>query len=70
MYYGDEPRLAKYGYSRDHQPGERQLTLGIARLAQPYNIPIGMTIEAGWTNLYIAGCVAPEIGPVDPMTFS
>ena len=30
VYCGDEPRLAKYGYSRDHQPGERQLTLGVA----------------------------------------
>jgi transposase len=50
VYYGDEPRLAKYGYSRDHQPGERQLTLGVAQLAPPYNIPVGMTVEAGNVN--------------------
>ena len=28
VYYGDMAKLAKYGYSRDHNPGERQLTLG------------------------------------------
>jgi transposase len=47
VYYGDEPRLARYGYSRDHQSGERQLTLGVVQLAPPLNIPIGMTVEAG-----------------------
>jgi len=30
VYYGDMAKLAKYGYSRDHHPGERQLTLGVA----------------------------------------
>ncbi|MFA6680175.1 MAG: hypothetical protein WCR96_06790 [Candidatus Methanomethylophilaceae archaeon] len=40
-------KLAKYGYSRDHQPGERQMTLGVAQLAPPYDIPIALTIEAG-----------------------
>ena len=33
VYYGDMAKLAKYGYSRDHNPGERQLTLGAAQLA-------------------------------------
>jgi transposase len=50
VYYGDMAKLAKYGYSRDHQPGERQLTLGAAQLAPPYNIPIGLTVEAGNIN--------------------
>jgi transposase len=50
VYYGDMAKLAKFGYSRDHQPGERQLTLGAAQLAPPYNIPIGLTIEAGNIN--------------------
>ena len=50
VYYGDELKLAKYGYSRDHQPGERQLTLGVAQLAPPLNLPIGMTVEAGNLN--------------------
>ena len=50
VYYGDLAKLAKYGYSRDHQPGERQLTLGVAQLAPPYDVPIGLTIEAGNIN--------------------
>ena len=50
VYYGDMAKLAKYGYSRDHQPGERQLTLGVAQLAPPYDVPIGLTIEAGNIN--------------------
>ena len=48
--YGDMSDLAKYGYSRDHQPGERQLTLGAAMLAPPYDVPIGLTVEAGNVN--------------------
>jgi len=50
VYYGDMAKLAKYGYSRDHHPGERQLTLGAAQLAPPYDVPIGLTIEAGNIN--------------------
>ena len=50
VYYGDMAKLAKYGYSRDHRPGERQLTLGVAQLAPPYDVPIGLTIEAGNIN--------------------
>ena len=50
VYYGDMAKLAKYGYSRDHHPGERQLTLGAAQLAPPYDVPIGLTIEAGNLN--------------------
>jgi len=50
VYYGDMAKLAKYGYSRDHNPGERQLTLGAAQLAPPYDVPIGLTIEAGNLN--------------------
>src|SRR3989344_1851490 len=37
----------KYRYSRDHRPDKKQLTLGLAELASPINIPIGMTINAG-----------------------
>ena len=47
VYYGDMAKLAKYGFSRDHHPGERQLTLGAAQLAPPYDVPIGLTVEAG-----------------------
>jgi transposase len=50
VYYGDMAKLAKYGYSRDHDPGERQLTLGAAQLAPPYDVPIGLTVEAGNVN--------------------
>lgn len=50
VYYGDMAKLAKYGYSRDHNPGERQLTLGAAQLAPPFDVPIGLTIEAGNMN--------------------
>ena len=50
VYYGDMAKLAKFGYSRDHQPGERQITLGVALLAPPYNVPFGMTVEAGNIN--------------------
>jgi transposase len=48
--YGDMSDLAQYGYSRDHQPDERQLTLGAAMLAPPYDVPIGLTVEAGNVN--------------------
>lgn len=50
VYYGDMAKLAKHGYSRDHHPGERQLTLGAAQLAPPYDVPIGLTVEAGNMN--------------------
>jgi transposase len=50
VYYGDMAKLAKYGFSRDHRPDERQFTLGAAQLAPPYDIPIGLTIEAGNIN--------------------
>jgi transposase len=50
VIYGEMSDLARYGYSRDHQPGERQLTLGAAMLAPPYDVPIGLTVEAGNVN--------------------
>ncbi len=48
--WGHMSDLAEYGYSRDHQPDERQLTLGAAMLAPPYDVPIGLTVEAGNIN--------------------
>jgi len=50
VYFGDEPKLAKYGHSQDHHPSERQLTLGAAQLAPPYDVPIGLTVDAGNLN--------------------
>jgi len=47
VLYGDKCNLGKYGYSRDHRPDKKQITLGLAELASPINIPIGMTINAG-----------------------
>ena len=51
--YGDRSDLAEFGYSRDHQSDERQLTLGAAMLAPPYGVPIGLTVEAGNVNDHI-----------------
>lgn len=50
VYYGDMTSLAKYGYSRDHRPDKKQVTLSVAQLAPPINVPIGMTVEAGNVN--------------------
>jgi transposase len=45
--YGDKCSLGKYGYSRDHRPDKRQITLGLAELAHPINVPIGLTVNRG-----------------------
>lgn len=50
VYYGDLASLAKFGYSRDHRPDKKQVTLGVAQLAPPVNVPISMTVEAGNVN--------------------
>ena len=50
VYYGDMASLAKYGYSRDHRPDKKQVTLGVAQLAPPVNVPIGLTVEPGNIN--------------------
>jgi len=47
VLYGEKCKLGKYGYSRDHRPDKKQITLGLAELASPINIPIGMTINPG-----------------------
>jgi transposase len=47
VLYGDKCRLGKFGYSRDHRPDKRQLTLGLAQLAHPINVPIGLTVNRG-----------------------
>ena len=48
--HGNKAKLGKYGYSRDHRPDKKQITLGICELGDPINIPIGLTIEPGNTN--------------------
>ncbi len=50
VLHGDKAPLGKYGYSRDHRPDKKQITLGISELAYPINIPIAMTIEPGNLN--------------------
>ena len=47
VLYGDKCKLGKYGYSRDHRPDKRQLTVGLAELAHPINVPIGLTVQKG-----------------------
>src|SRR3989338_1385055 len=47
VLYGEKSSLGKYGYSRDHRPDKKQITLGLAELASPINVPIGITINAG-----------------------
>ena len=47
VLHGDKSPLGKYGYSRDHRPDKKQITLGIGELADPINVPIGITVEQG-----------------------
>jgi len=47
VLYGEKCKLGKYGYSREHRPDKRQLTLGVAELASPINVPIGFTVNPG-----------------------
>lgn len=50
VLHGDKSPLGKYGYSRDHRPDKKQITLGISELADPINIPIGITVDHGNLN--------------------
>jgi transposase len=50
VLHGNEAKLGKYGYSRDHRPDKKQITMGVCELADPINIPIGLTIDPGNLN--------------------
>jgi len=50
ILWGTKAPLGAYGYSRDHRPDKKQIMFGIAELANPINIPIGLTIEKGNMN--------------------
>jgi transposase len=50
VLYGDKSKLGKHGYSRDHRPDKKQITVGISELASPVNIPIGITVNKGNLN--------------------
>jgi len=47
ILWGDKAELGEYGYSRDHRPDKKQVTVGLAGLASPIDIPIGLTINPG-----------------------
>ena len=50
ILWGSKAQLGAYGYSRDHRPDKKQIMFGIAELANPINIPIGLTIQKGNIN--------------------
>jgi transposase len=50
VLHGNKCPLGKRGYSRDHRPDKKQITLGISELSNPINVPIGMTVREGNTN--------------------
>jgi transposase len=50
ILWGSKAPLGAYGYSRDHRPDKKQIMFGIAELANPINIPIGLTIQKGNMN--------------------
>ena len=50
VLHGQKCPLGKRGYSRDHRPDKKQITLGISELSQPINVPIGMTVREGNVN--------------------
>ena len=50
VVWGKQTSLAKFGYSRDGRPDERQVTIGVAQLAPPLNLPIALTVQAGNVN--------------------
>ena len=50
VLFGDKAKLGKYGYSRNHRPDKKQITLGIAEISDPVNVPIGMTVKPGNVN--------------------
>jgi transposase len=50
VLHGEKCPIAKYGYSRDHRPDKKQITVGVSELAHPINVPIGMTVGEGNVN--------------------
>ena len=50
VLWGKRANLGAYGYSRDHRPDKKQITVGLAEIASPINVPIGLTIMPGNTN--------------------
>jgi transposase len=50
VLYGEKCPLGKHGYSRDHRPDKKQITVGLGELASPINVPFGLTINSGNLN--------------------
>ena len=50
IYFGSEPDVAMRGHSRDGHPEECQVMVGIAQLAEPLCVPVGMTVMPGNMN--------------------
>jgi len=50
VIWGDKSELGERGYSRDHRPDKKQIVIGVAELANPYHIPIGLTVKPGNIN--------------------
>jgi len=50
VLHGDKCPIGKRGYSRDHRPDKKQITVGVSELSSPINIPIGMTVKEGNVN--------------------
>jgi transposase len=50
VLYGDKCPLGKRGFSRDHRPDKKQITVGLSELSSPINVPIGMTVRSGNVN--------------------
>ncbi len=42
VLYGDKCPLGERGYSRDHRPDKKQITVGLSELSNPINVPIGI----------------------------
>ena len=47
VLYGLKCPIGKYGFSRDHRPDKKQITVGLSELSAPINVPIGLTVKAG-----------------------
>lgn len=50
VLYGTKCPIGKRGYSRDHRPDKKQITVGVSEIREPVNVPIGMTIREGNIN--------------------
>jgi transposase len=50
VLWGNKANMGAYGYSRDHRPNKKQITVGLSQLRAPMNIPVGLTIQPGNIN--------------------